>query len=46
MIQEAKKDFSIKMNQSILIGDSEIDKQTAINAKIKFRILNFKSKLI
>tara|TARA_B100000575_G_scaffold253693_1_gene222392 strand:- start:714 stop:1871 length:1158 start_codon:yes stop_codon:yes gene_type:complete len=46
MIQEAKKDFNIKMNQSILIGDSETDKQTAINANIKFRILSFESKLI
>ena len=45
MILKAKKEFNIKMSRSILIGDSETDKQTAINAKIKFRIVNFKSRL-
>tara|TARA_B100001093_G_scaffold342444_1_gene327288 strand:- start:1440 stop:2603 length:1164 start_codon:yes stop_codon:yes gene_type:complete len=45
MIQRAREEFCVKMSQSFLIGDSQTDKQTAINAKIKFRILNFESKL-
>ncbi len=46
MIQKARREFSIKMKQSILIGDSESDKKTAIKAKIKYKILKFSSKLI
>ena len=46
MIIQAKKDFKINIKKSILIGDSEVDKQTAINSGIKYKILKFNSKII
>tara|TARA_B100000989_G_scaffold299059_1_gene292687 strand:+ start:18048 stop:19211 length:1164 start_codon:yes stop_codon:yes gene_type:complete len=46
MIEKARREFSVKIKQSILIGDSETDKKTAIKAKIKYKILKFDSKLI
>jgi D,D-heptose 1,7-bisphosphate phosphatase len=46
MIIQAKKDFKIDIKKSILIGDSEVDKQTAINSGIKYKILQFNSKII
>ncbi len=46
MIQEARKEFKIRMKQSVFFGDSVSDKNTAIKANIKFKILKFNSKLI
>ena len=46
MIIRAKKDFKIDVTKSILIGDSDVDKQTAINSGIKYKILQFNSKII
>ncbi len=43
MIENAKKNWSINLKNSVLIGDQTIDKLTAINAGIKFKILEFKS---
>jgi D,D-heptose 1,7-bisphosphate phosphatase len=41
MINEIKKKWHVNMKNSLLIGDQEIDKQTAINAGIKFKILKY-----
>lgn len=46
MILEAKKDFNINIKNSILIGDSISDKLTAIKSGMKYKILQFNSKLI
>jgi D-glycero-D-manno-heptose 1,7-bisphosphate phosphatase len=46
MILEAKKDFNINIKNSILIGDSITDKLTAIKSGMKYKILQFNSKLI
>tara|TARA_B100001057_G_scaffold472930_1_gene536760 strand:- start:10818 stop:12011 length:1194 start_codon:yes stop_codon:yes gene_type:complete len=46
MINKAKKDFKINIKKSIFVGDSDIDKQTAINSGIKYKILQFNSKII
>jgi len=46
MIDKARKDFNIKINKSLLIGDSDVDKIAAIRAGIKYKILQFNSKLI
>ena len=45
MIQKARKDFNIDLKNSILIGDSLTDKITAKKSGIKFKILQFNSKL-
>lgn len=45
MIEIAKKKWDINMKNSTLIGDQKIDKLTAINAGINFKILKFKSVL-
>ena len=46
MILRAKKDFKINIKKSILIGDSDVDKYTAINSGIDYKIVQFNSKLI
>lgn len=46
MILKAQKDFNVDIKKSFLIGDSKIDKLTAINSGMKFKILQFNSKLI
>ena len=46
MIVKSKKDFKIDIKNSILIGDNDIDKYTAINSGIKYKILQFNSKII
>ena len=46
MIEKAKKNWKIDFKDSLLIGDSLIDKQTAINAGIKYRIVPFSKKII
>ena len=46
MIDKSKKDFEIDIKKSILIGDNVIDKNTAINSGIKYKILQFDSELI
>ena len=46
MIDKSKKDFKIDIKKSILIGDNVIDKNTAINSGIKYKILQFNSQLI
>ena len=46
MIIQAKKDFKIDIKKSILVGDSDVDKQTAISSGIKYKILQFNSKII
>ncbi len=45
MLEKAKKKWDINLKHSMLIGDSQIDKQTAINFGINYKILNFKSEL-
>tara|TARA_B110000902_G_C14250465_1_gene565903 strand:+ start:705 stop:1898 length:1194 start_codon:yes stop_codon:yes gene_type:complete len=45
MIDLAKKKWKINLKNSILIGDQISDKQTAINAKIKYKIINFSDKI-
>ena len=46
MILKAKKDFNVDINKSILIGDSRTDKLAAIKSGMKYKILQFNSKLI
>ena len=46
MIKKAKYNWKIDFNDSLLIGDSLVDRQTAINAKIKYRIIPFSKKII
>tara|TARA_X000000950_G_scaffold286617_1_gene396101 strand:- start:24060 stop:25223 length:1164 start_codon:yes stop_codon:yes gene_type:complete len=46
MIEKAKKEFKIDTKNSIFIGDNDIDKYTAINSGIKYKILQFNSELI
>ncbi len=41
MISKIKKKWKINMKDSLLIGDQETDKETAINAGIKFKILKY-----
>lgn len=41
MINEIKKKWNVNFKNSLLIGDQETDKQTAINAGIKFKILKY-----
>ena len=45
MIMKAKKDFNIDISKSLLIGDSEADKLTAINSNIKYKIIKFSSQI-
>lgn len=45
MIIKAKKEFDINISKSLLIGDSEVDKLTAINSKMKYRIIKFSSSI-
>lgn len=45
MILEAKKKWLINMNESFMIGDRDIDKKLAFNAKLKFIKVNLKSNL-
>ena len=46
MILKAQKDFNVDIKKSFLIGDSKRDKLTAIKSGMKFKILQFNSKLI
>mgnify|MGYP001173661866 CR=1 FL=1 len=46
MIFKARKDFNIDLKNSLLIGDSITDKMTAKKSGIKYKILQFNSKLI
>ena len=46
MIEMARKDWGINIKKSLLIGDNLVDKQTAINAGIKYKIISFRKKLI
>jgi len=46
MINQAIYNWKIDIKKSLLIGDSIADKQTAINAGIKYKILPFNKKLI
>mgnify|MGYP001388890367 CR=1 FL=1 len=41
MINEIKKNWDINLKNSLLIGDQETDKQTAMNACIRFKILKY-----
>ena len=45
MIIKAKKEFNINISKSLLIGDSEVDKLTAINSKMKYKIIKFSSSI-
>ena len=45
MIKAAQKKWSIDLKKSLLIGDNLSDKQTAINAGIRYKILKFQSYL-
>ena len=45
MIKLAQKNWNINLSKSILIGDKYSDKQTAILAKIPYKILKFSQKL-
>ncbi len=46
MIKLAQKKWNINMKKSIFIGDNLIDKKTAINAGLGFKILKFEDKII
>ncbi len=46
MILRAKNELNINLKKSILIGDNQTDKLCAIKAGIKYKILQFGSKLI
>ena len=46
MIKLAQKKWNINMKKSIFIGDNPIDKKTAINAGLGFKILKFEDKII
>ena len=41
MIISAKKKWNIDIKNSLLIGDQDVDKLTAINAGIKYKIIKF-----
>ena len=45
MIKSAQKKWAIDMKNSILIGDKNTDKLTAINAGIRYKILKFENLL-
>lgn len=45
MIIEAKKKWLINMKESFMVGDRDIDKKLAFNAKLKFIKINLKSDL-
>ena len=46
MINKAMKDFNINIKKSLLIGDQDIDRLVSIKSGIKYKILQFNSKLI
>ena len=46
MIKKAMKDFKINIKKSLLIGDQDVDKSASIKSGIKYKILQFNSKLI
>ena len=46
MILKAKRELNINLKKSILIGDNKTDELCAIKAGIKYKILQFSSKLI
>ena len=46
MILKAKKDFKVDIKKSFLIGNSRTDKLAAIKSGMKYKILQFNSKLI
>jgi histidinol phosphatase-like enzyme len=46
MIMQALKDFNINLKKSIFIGDKETDKLAAIKSNIKYKILQFKDRLV
>ena len=45
MIMEAKKKWLINMEESFMVGDRDVDKKLALNAKLKFIKINLKSDL-
>ena len=45
MIKSAKKKWNIDIKNSLLIGDQDVDKLTAINAGIKYKIIKFQKTL-
>ena len=45
MIMEAKKKWLINMKESFMVGDRNVDKKLAFNAKLKFIKVNLKSNL-
>ena len=46
MIDKARSDFNIDIKRSLLIGDQEVDRKVAIKSGIKYKIVQFDSKLI
>ena len=46
MINKANKNWNIEMKKSYVIGDSDVDKNLAKNAKLKFVGVNKKSNLL
>ena len=46
MINKAMKDFNINIKKSLLIGDQDVDRSASIKSGIKYKILQFNSKLI
>lgn len=46
MINKAMKDFDINIKKSLLIGDQDVDRFASIKSGIKYKILQFDSKLI
>lgn len=46
MIDKARSDFNIDIKRSLLIGDQEVDRKVAIKSGIKYKIVQFNSKLI
>ena len=46
MIKLAQKKWKINMKKSIFIGDNLVDKKTAINAGLRFKIMKFEDKII
>ena len=46
MINKAMKNFNINIKKSLLIGDQDVDRSASIKSGIKYKILQFDSKLI
>ena len=43
MIEYLKKNWSINLNKSLIVGDQESDRKLALNSNIKFLLIEKKS---